>query len=419
MSDRHDHTSYDPGRDFWNGFVRRYWGRRPTVIRQPFARAIASPEDVFRAMVAATDRLKTDSQDFVLTIDGVRVGADVERWLPRKGDRSLDRLTARIAGDLPGSRYAVFVRAFQLELGWEFWLRVRRFLGGLYATVGVPADCAEIDLFAGTYERTRRGIHLDSADVFVFVIEGRKRIRLWPGSVFPNRNYWYGRGDKDRRLSRSSYLDGEPGDILYWPSSYWHVGESRGGPVSSLTLALYRQDSLAATAARVLVDEATRELGADNFIDSLPSSVDRLRAASARALRALDRVSSNLAQALLRRRMEQVTGYAFEHVPQPPAPGRLRASSCYAADPAFPIFCRSVGDTTIVAANGRSIALPRSKAVHQAVDSLNRGTLMSLSQRTGAPGSDVREALRFLLVSGGVEPVRAANGAFGSASRAR
>src|SRR5688572_29512344 len=115
MSDRHDPTSHDLGRDFWKGFVRRYWGRRPTVIRQPFARAIAAPEEVFGAMVAATDRLRTDTQDFVLTIDGVRVGADVERWLPRKKDRSLGRLSERIAGDLPGSSFAVFIRAFQLE----------------------------------------------------------------------------------------------------------------------------------------------------------------------------------------------------------------------------------------------------------------------------------------------------------------
>lgn len=419
MSDRHDPTSYDPGRDFWKDFVRRYWGRRPTVIRQPFARAITSPDDVFNAMVDATARLRADTQDFVLTIDGVRVGVDVERWLPRKKDRSLDRLTARVASDLPGSSVAVFIRAFQLELGWEFWLRVRHFLSGLYATVGVPANLAEIALFAGTYARSRRGIHQDSADVFLFVVEGRKRIRLWPGSVFPDRPYWYGRGDKDRRLSRSTCLDGEPGDILYWPSSYWHVGESRGGTVSSLSLGLYQQDSLAATAALVLADEATRELGADNFIDRLPTSVDRLRAASPRALRALERASGNLALSLLRRRMEQVTGYAFEHVPQPSAPAPFRASSFYSADPAFPIFCRTVGDATIVAANGRSITLPRSQAVREAIDSLNRGTPISLSQSRGSTHSEVRKALRFLLVSGGVEPTRVPVAASGAASRAR
>lgn len=119
MSDRSRAASYDPGSDFWNGFVRSHWGRRPTVIRQPFARAIASESDVFAAMVAATHRVHTDDLDFGLTIDGVRVGADVERWLPTEKDRSLERLTHRIAGDLPGSSFAVFIRAFQLELGWD------------------------------------------------------------------------------------------------------------------------------------------------------------------------------------------------------------------------------------------------------------------------------------------------------------
>lgn len=397
--------------------MRRFWGRRPTVIRQPFARAIASPAEVFAAMIAATDRLQTDDHDFALTIDGVRVGADVERWLPTKQDGSLERLAKRITGDVPGSTFTVFARAFQLELGWEFWKRVRRFLNGLYALVGVPADRAEVDLFAGSYPRSRRGIHLDSADVFCFVIEGRKRIRLWPRSAFPEGAYWYGFSGKRKHLLKSICLDGEPGDILYWPSSYWHVGESRGGTVSSLSLGLYPRDSLAATAARLVEGEAARELGAENFVESLPCSVEQLEAAPPRALRAFARASENLALALLRRRMEQVTGHAFDQIPLPPARGRLRASSIVAADPVFPIFCRSVGATAIVAANGRSIALPRSKALRGMIDALNRGTPISLSQQTAAVNPHLREALRFLLFSGAVE-TRRAGGAL-EASRGR
>jgi 50S ribosomal protein L16 3-hydroxylase len=418
MSDPHDPApSYDVGPEFWSGFVRRFWGRRPTVIRQPFARAIASPAEVFAAMTAATDRLRTDEHDFALTIDGVRVGADVERWLPRKKDGSLEGLTARITSDLPGSNFAVFVRAFQLELGWAFWRRVRLFLGGLYARVGVPADRAEVDLFSGSYAQSRSGIHRDSADVFCFVIEGRKRIRVWPRATFPGGAYWYGLGAGRRRLTRSTCLDGEAGDILYWPSSYWHVGESRGGTVSSLSLGLYRQDSLAATAARLVGDEAARELGADDLIQSLPSAVGQLRAAPPRALRAFARASRNLPVALVRRRMEQIAGYGFGHIPLPSARGRLRASSLYAADRAFPILWRVVGGTVIIAANGRSIALPRSKALRGMLEALNRGAAVSLSRRSGAANPHLREALRFLLFSGAVE-ARNARGAR-EASRGR
>jgi hypothetical protein len=408
-------ASYDPGPAFWNGFVLRHWGRGPTVIRQPFVRAIASPAEVFGAMVAATDRLHADGLDFGFSIDGVRVGADVERWLPRNRDRSLEHLAERIAGDLPGSSFSVFLSGFQLELGWEFWMRIRRFLAGLYALVGVPAHRAEVDLFAGTYARSRRGIHLDSADVFCFVIEGRKRIRVWPRPTFPDTGgYWYGFGSERKHLATSICLDGEPGDILYWPSSYWHVGESLGGTVSSLSLGLYAWDSLAATASRLVESEVTRELGEANFIESLPASGAQLEALPPRARRALTRATGNLATTLLRRRMEQLTGYAFEHIPRPPDRVRPRASSIVAADPAFPILYRSVGGTAIIAANGRSIALPRSKALQGMIDTLNRGAHFSLSQRTGA-APHLREARRFLLVSGAVETRR--TGAAREASR--
>ena len=403
MSDRHDPTAYDLGPDFWRGFVRRFWGRRPTVIRQPFARAIASPAEVFAAMIAATDRVRTEDHDVALTIDGVRVGADVERWLPRKKDGSLEGLTARISADLPGSNFAVFVRAFQLELGWEFWRRVRCFLRGLYARVGLPADRAEIDLFSGSYPRSRSGIHRDSADVFCFVIEGHKRIRVWPRAAFPEGGYWYGFGGGRRPRAGSTCLDGESGDILYWPSSYWHVGESRGGTVSSLSLGLYPRDSLAGAAARLLADEAARELGADNVIESLPASVGQLKAAPPRALRAFERASRNLAVSLMRHRMEQISGCAFAHVPLPSARGRIRASSLYAADRVFPIFWRSVGRVAIIAANGRSIALPRSKTLRRMISALNRGTPVSLSRRTRAANAHLRKALRFLMFTGAVE----------------
>jgi len=383
--------------------VRRYWGRRPTVIKQPFARAIVSPAELFAAMVAATDRLEGDDHDFALTIDGVRAGADVDRWMPARKDRSLAGLAQRIGGDLPGSTFALFVPAFQVELGWDVWMRVRRFLSGLYARVGVPAHRAELDLFAGTYARTRRGIHLDSADVFCFVIEGRKRIRLWPGSAFPDRAFWYGYGGDDKRLSRSRCLDGEPGDILYWPSSYWHVGESLGGIVSSLSLGLYQRGSLSSMTARLIEAEVKDTLGADNFVESLPSSAAKLGGLRPRARRAFARASRNLTTTLLRHRMEHVTGYGFAHLPSPPANGRLRASRDVAVDPAFPIFYRSVGNTAIVAANGRSIALPRSKALRRTIDTLNRGDRVSLSKLAGAEAEGLRKALRFLVVSGAVE----------------
>jgi hypothetical protein len=395
----------DPGVEFWTDFVRRFWGRRPTVIRQPFARAIASPAEVFGAMVAATGRLRSEALDFALTIDGARAAADIQRWLPTKKDGSLERFGRRIGCDVPGRTFAVFVPQIQIELGWAVWTRVRRFLNGLYTLVGVPAHRAEIDLFAGNYPHSRRGIHLDSADVFCLVIEGRKRIRVWPGSSFSeSRGYWYGFPNDRNHRANSLCLDGEPGDILYWPSSYWHVGESRGGTVCSLSLGLYWHDSLAATASRLMEDEVTRALGADNVAGPLPFSLGQIDAVPQRALRAFSRAADNLSVTMLRRRMEHVTAHAFAHLPQPPDCGRLRTSSSVAADPASAIFYRSDGRTAIIAANGRSIVLPGSKRLKQMIQALNRGAHVSLSDAAqGRVNGHLRDALRFLLSCGAVE----------------
>jgi hypothetical protein len=198
-----------------------------------------------------------------------------------------------------------------------------------------------------------------------------------------------------------------PGDILYWPSSYWHVGESLGGTVCSLSVGLYMQDSLAATAARVMEADAARQLGADNFIHTLPSSAARLEPLPPRVRKAMANATRNLSTTLLRRRMEQVSGYAFAHIPSPPAPARLPASSVITADPAFPIVYRAVGRTAIIAANGRSIAVPRSNALRAAIDALQRGSPVPLPRQARGGNPHVREALRFLLINGAAGASRA------------
>ena len=39
-------------------------------------------------------------------------------------------------------------------------------------------------------------------------------------------------------------LEGGPGDVLYWPSHYWHIGEGAGSVSSMVTLAFFIPDNL-------------------------------------------------------------------------------------------------------------------------------------------------------------------------------
>src|SRR6185436_729100 len=44
-----------------------------------------------------------------------------------------------------------------------------------------------------------------------------------------------------RYNAASVVLQGKPGDVIYWPSSYWHVGEDAGGLSVAISLALFME----------------------------------------------------------------------------------------------------------------------------------------------------------------------------------
>ena len=70
---------------------------------------------------------------------------------------------------------------------------MREFLRGLLAEISIQ-PMVEGVLFFGNYDKTPRGIHKDPVDIFLFVIEGHKKMYLWPEEFFQ------GGEDHDARL---------------------------------------------------------------------------------------------------------------------------------------------------------------------------------------------------------------------------
>src|SRR5262249_23765270 len=209
---------------FWRSFTHTYWNRTPTVIRAPFGDPLVRPADLFRAVVRARRRLRVPTDDVAVFVGRRRIvmKRELDTWLPRGEDRSLSVFFDRLRRMSP-EEVAIYVSDFQAELGWRFFQRIRSFLRGLYTIAGVPANLAEVDLFLGNYTKTPAGVHRDSATVFCFVVEGRKRIRAWPGHVIRSQSSRKGPDPYDQYVAKSICLDGEPGDVLYWPASYWHI----------------------------------------------------------------------------------------------------------------------------------------------------------------------------------------------------
>lgn len=398
---------------FWRAFTRTYWNRRPTVIRAPFPMPIVTPAEVFRGVVATRRRLGEPRDDLELMIGGRRIVLDLNRWLPEATDVSLQGYQARLKRAGTAGELAMLVNDFQQELGWTFYSRLRQFLQGLYEFTGVPPQ-AELDLFLGNYRRTPLGVHRDEADVFCFVVDGKKKFRLWPGEVFRSSSRRYGPAPYGNYLKESVCLEGEPGDILYWPPSYWHVAESDGRLGSSLTLALYHGYSIFVALIKSM-GEWNREIGGDERdpIGSLPFSKLRMSAEMASIAQRAEGRPGRLTERLMRSWMERITSYGFRRIPRARGRAALRIGRGVRANPISPILHWRCNGDLVIAANGRSMAVAYNREIVRMLGRVSRGTICKItdqlnagrrkSQRASRQG--LRQALKFLLEERALEQV--------------
>ena len=237
--------------EMWRRLVSEYWERCPVLIKRPFRHAIISPKEMFAAVVNAAARQSQGERDAVLAfqIEGEQVKADPRDFLPRPGDQTMSGYADRLARMLRGRRFALIVEEIQMEAP-QVWLRFREFLYGLSRVGMVPAR-VKASVFVGNYKITPAGLHRGNSANFKFVVQGRKKLRLWPDKLFRGKKNLTGTLDVGRFVSAATTLEGHPGDIIYWPSDRWHISECVGGLAVSVSLALYIKKRPPGPSARV------------------------------------------------------------------------------------------------------------------------------------------------------------------------
>ena len=392
---------------FWRNFTRTYWNRRPTVIRAPFSMPLVSPSEVFRGLVAARRRLRRGEprDDVQLTIAGRRIVLDLDRWLPHAEDSTVERYHARLRQAGPARELSLLVFDFQRELGWTFQNRLRQFLQGLYEIVGVPPR-AQAVLFLGNYKRTPFGLHRDASDVFCLVVDGKKKFRLWPGEAFRSSSEKFGPAPYGNYLEGSICLEGGPGDILFWPSSYWHVAESDGQLGSSLSVGFsYGYSVLAALSEHI--GEWSRDIGggAGDPICALPFSKLQASGELASIAQRAEGPPGRLTERLMRFWMERTTSYGFGPIPRKrgrvaPQMGRRVRPNAHS-----PILHWKCNRELVISANGRSLVVAYDPEVVRMLCRVSRGPVSDVAellyggrrkaQRTSR--QTIRRTLKFLL----------------------
>lgn len=216
----------------WPLFVAEDWNQRPVVFRQPPGSPFIEDE-VFAAAAAVT---APHCQFTIERHQQLNPGP----YLPVESDSSFDGYERRLADWLDGRRYALIVDELH-SFGYPMWDRERTFFAGLWELVGLPLTGAITSLFHGTYEHSPVGVHQDRFTTFMVGMRGRKRMRFWP------RRPWAEPVttmlDYRPHVATSFAVEIGPGDILYWPDSYYHVGESVGtDPATSVNIGIPRTE---------------------------------------------------------------------------------------------------------------------------------------------------------------------------------
>jgi 50S ribosomal protein L16 3-hydroxylase len=407
--------------EFWEQFAARHWEKTPLLIKQPFATQLVSDAELFNALVDASDKYREEglklrppydrSIKLRFCIEHSVLMTDIDKHLPDAGDESLEGYLRRIERRLDGREFELIVNQLQ-SYNFEMWARLRMFFRGLYNLVGIPTENADAAIFIRNQKRTGFGLHKDKASVFMFVLKGRKRMLLWPYEAFSaTSENIVSTLDYRQYVSDALVLEGGPGDIIYWPSGYWHIGESDGELSASISVGLRLNYSPFADVIKHLTRMVERQLGASGQADLYSFQPDRLQHTAAVmprdidvAVRAVREASShwNLEQTLKLAWLNRVTGYGFVSVPGPRATRTLADDEIIWGQPEYPVVCTPMdGELVACSANGHSFTLRATPKLEKLIDCLNTGmprqVASLLAEFATTTETDDRELLRRVL----------------------
>ena len=394
--------------EVWQQFVEHHWERDPIVLKSPFQHPLLTPEELFDALIAAAEAFSASrnvqyrSTHIRFSRRHTAVITDVGRFLPTRDDGSAMGYFHRLEQCLRGEPFELIVNECQ-EHSLPLWDRLSSFLRSLYHLVGLPARTAEVALFLRNHEKTSFGVHRDDASVFLFPLQGRKRILAWRPEVFASTNVT-STLEYEQFRDEAIILEGEPGDVLYWPSTHWHIGEADPGASITANLGLHvvaRPEEELWSAmrltghGRVTVPMASRCLPCPPY--DLQERAPRLPTTWQEWLRALQEATldGSLAKALQLVWVNRVTGRGFTHCPSPQRPEPVHEEAVVRA--LTPIVWIPWSTEKIAcSANGHAFAITSTPGVLPLLEHLSRGTPHSVQHLLDVCAGEELEERAFL-----------------------
>lgn len=369
--------------EFWQDFVTNYWEKKPTVIKQPFARMLASSEELFGTLIKAADDYRKGDRNsgMMFHLDYASLISNLGKNIPALEDVSSEGYARRIEQQFNGQKFELTANQIHVYDA-DLWMRLREFVRPMFAHIGMPAKYVKSFVFFKNQESTSIGVHQDEASVFAFLVEGRKRMVTWPAEFFSDRAKIQATFDYQEFLDEATILEGEPGDILYWPSSYWHIGESIDELTLSMSLAFFIKEKPFTNIMTQVYNRVQERLGSSANADlyafnpgALQESAETLPDAwnlSTDLLREIS-MGAELEQSLKLSWLNRATGYGFVKVP-PPLPIRsLGDDEVVRGDAGYPIVYIPWSDgKMVISTNGHSFMVNTCPQIEKLIRLLNK-----------------------------------------------
>jgi hypothetical protein len=403
--------------EFWSHFVEQFWGQRPLLIKQPFASPLTTSGEIFSAIKNASQQFRVGGADCFFrfyTEEGfLLTGPKLRHYIPETSDLSAADYGNRMTRKLHGQRFGLVISQFQAHEA-RLWLRVRKFLSQLSAEL--PAQpWVEIVSFVGNYDKSPFGIHQDDVSVFHFVVEGRKRMYLWPRDYFSSSDDVRVESDFATLRRDAVMLEAKAGDIIFWPANFWHVGESVGGLSSSISIALgplrpaENTWELLLAKIRERLEPSFTESNFPTTLAEAQRSIKLIPKMSRLAVAALRKASHDptLAQSLRTLWLNLMTGAGSDYVP-PPLPWRILSDDLVIKGyPKCPIlWTPNTDDDMICSTQGHSFTIPADPSIIRMFKRLNGGETARVGDLIAEhAGKTVRDGVAFNASPEGVRAV--------------
>jgi hypothetical protein len=392
----------------WDRFVDRRWERAPARLPARLGGPPIRPDDAFRAAAAACAPFRAGTR-FRALPDVRFFAGDAQirapgALLPGPRDRAVDDYHRRIARQLGGERFQLFIDQ-PLVVDFPLWAGVRDWITDLVARVGVPVLPIACDLAIGNAARTPRGLaRRPHHAVLALVLRGRVRVRLWERLWGDPPNELV---DFDRHEGEAVTLEAAAGDVLYWPARFWHIEQHVGRAAdASMLLRLWiptrgaRSTDVVKEVLADLLDGALDQDGAVPFLP-FPPRGEAPAAPLARAAAGLAELSRApaLARALRVVWARRVSACGLEPVPAAREAARpLDLSDLVRADPrGRPVRMPAGGGEWIWAVNGHAFALAGQRVAARVLRRLDGGGPVPVADLCRAEGGGWSAGARALV----------------------